>query len=99
MKIAVKRQMVNQSQGNQGTTQVQHTQSPQQSQSPQQQAKTQILQQFTPSIQLQSTGGTGQQQYGNCPYFRHNFLLKNDLFCHLMVNFEILTLNHQMSSI
>lgn len=60
--------MVNQSQGNQ-TTQVQHTQSPQQSQSPQQQAKTQILQQFTPSIQLQSATGTGQQQYGN--YFLH----------------------------
>lgn len=56
--------MVNQSQGNQSTTQVQHTQSSQQSQSPQQQAKTQILQQFTPSIQLQSAGGTGQQQYG-----------------------------------
>lgn len=55
--FTVKRQMVNQSQGNQTTTQVQHTQSPQQSQSPQQQAKTQILQQFTPSI-------TGQQQYG-----------------------------------
>lgn len=61
--FTVKRQMVNQSQGNQTTTQVQHTQSPQQSQSPQQQAKTQILQQFTPSIQLQSAGGTGQQ-YG-----------------------------------
>lgn len=57
--------MVNQTQANQTTTQVQHTQSPQQSQSPQQQAKTQILQQFTPSIQLQSTSGTGQQQYGN----------------------------------
>lgn len=56
--------MVNQSQANQTTAQVQHTQSPQQSPSPQQQAKTQILQQFTPSIQLQSTSGTGQQQYG-----------------------------------
>lgn len=58
--------MVNQSPANQTTTQVQHSQSPQ-SQSPQQQAKTQILQQFTPSIQLQSASGTGQQQYGNSP--------------------------------
>lgn len=56
--------MVNQSQANQSAAQVQHAQSPQQSQSPQQQAKTQILQQFTPSIQLQPAGGTGQQQYG-----------------------------------
>lgn len=57
--------MVNQSQANQSTGQVQHTQSSQQSQSPQQQAKTQILQQFTPSIQLQPASGTaGQQQYG-----------------------------------
>lgn len=56
--------MVNQSQTNQTAAQVQHTQSPQQSQSPQQ-AKTQVLQQFTPSIQLQSASGTGQQQYGS----------------------------------
>lgn len=62
--VVKQRQMVNQSQANQPNAQVQHTQSPQQSQSPQQQAKTQILQQFTPSIQLQSAGGTGQQQYG-----------------------------------
>lgn len=57
----VKRQMVNQGQGNQTATQqqAQHQQSAQQSQSPQQQ-KTQILQQFSPSI-LQSTGGSGQQ--------------------------------------
>lgn len=60
---AVKRQMVNQPQSNQGAGQVQHSQSPQQTQSPQQQAKTQMLQQFTPSIQLQAAG-TGQQQYG-----------------------------------
>lgn len=56
--------MANQSQTNQAAAQVQHTQSPQQSQSPQQ-AKTQILQQFTPNIQLQSASGTGQQQYGS----------------------------------
>lgn len=58
----VKRQMVNQAQGNQTPTQqhAQHQQSAQQSQSPQQQ-KTQILQQFSPSIQLQSAGGSGQQ--------------------------------------
>lgn len=68
--------MVNQSQTNQGATQVQHTQSQQQSQSPQQQAKTQILQQFTPSIQLQSASGTGQQQYGrytSCQYLNKQF--------------------------
>lgn len=64
--------MVNQTQANQSNTQVQHNQSPQQSQSPQQQAKTQILQQFTPSIQLQSTGGTGQQQFGKFSYFFSN---------------------------
>lgn len=58
--LLVKRQMVNQSQANQASGQVQHQQSPQQSQSPQQQVKTQILQQFTPSIQLQSSG-SGQQ--------------------------------------
>lgn len=57
--LLVKRQMVNQGQQNQATGQVQHQQSQQQSQSPQQQVKTQILQQFTPSIQLQS--GSGQQ--------------------------------------
>lgn len=58
----VKRQMVNQAQGNQTPTQqqAQHQQSAQQSQSPQQQ-KTQILQQFSPSIQLQSASGSGQQ--------------------------------------
>lgn len=54
--------MVGQAQGNQtgAQQQGQHQQSPQQSQSPQQQ-KTQILQQFSPSIQLQSAGGSGQQ--------------------------------------
>lgn len=58
----VKRQMVNQAQGNQTPTQqqAQHQQSAQQSQSPQQQ-KTQIIQQYSPSIQLQSAGGSGQQ--------------------------------------
>lgn len=71
----VKRQMVNQAQANQTTAQVQHTQSPQQSQSPQQQAKTQILQQFTPSIQLQPASGTGQQQYGK---FRTMPRIKSD---------------------
>lgn len=59
--LLVKRQMVNPGQQNQSTSQVQHQQSPQQSQSPQQQTKTQILQQtFTPSIQLQSAGGSQQ---------------------------------------
>lgn len=67
--------MVNQAQSNQSTAQVQHTQSPQQSQSPQQQAKTQILQQFTPSIQLQPASGTGQQQYGK---FRTMPRIKSD---------------------
>lgn len=49
--------MVNQSPANQSPVQAQHQQSPQQSQSPQQQK---LLQQFSPSIQLQA-GGSGQQ--------------------------------------
>lgn len=68
--------MANQSQTNQTGAQVQHTQSSQQSQSPQQQAKTQILQQFTPNIQLQSASGTGQQQYGSLNDVKKSIITK-----------------------
>lgn len=57
--LLVKRQMINQAQATQGSPQQQQQQQNQQGS----QQKTQILSQFTPSIQLQQSPGVGGQQH------------------------------------